>query len=439
MLSVARRARCGVPAARCMSSLVKVSPTMAKLIRDMGLEGVYITPSGPKDTVTKPDIDAAAAAKAAKDKELAKPLTIDFRPMEGWELDYYGTAPTLPTSATTSAGELLEYYETMYTMRRMEIATDVLYKGKFVAGFCHLYDGQEGVGMGLEAAATMTDSIVTSYRDHCYQYTRGSTVAEVLGELLGKYIGPAKGKGGSMHMYKADNNFYGGNGIVGAQTSLGAGLAFAHKYAEDGGVAFALYGDGAANQGQLFEAANIAALLKLPVIFVCENNQYAMGTSLARGSACTDYYTRGQYMPGIKVDGMDVLAVREAVKVAKELAKEGPVMMEMDTYRYHGHSMSDPGITYRNREEVAQVRATRDPVDRVKKYCLDTELVTEAEIKEIDKEIKAEVVAAVEAAKSAPMPDPSELWTDIHVGQTKDFFMRGPDITTSSGVYGTVV
>mmetsp|Transcript_45443 Transcript_45443/g.146291 ORF Transcript_45443/g.146291 Transcript_45443/m.146291 type:complete len:440 (+) Transcript_45443:57-1376(+) len=437
MLSVARRARCGVPAARCMSSLVKVSPTMAKLIRDMGLEGVYITPSGPKDTVTKPDIDAAAAAKAAKDKELAKPLTIDFRPMEGWELDYYGTAPTLPTSATTSAGELLEYYETMYTMRRMEIATDVLYKGKFVAGFCHLYDGQEGVGMGLEAAATMTDSIVTSYRDHCYQYTRGSTVAEVLGELLGKYIGPAKGKGGSMHMYKADNNFYGGNGIVGAQTSLGAGLAFAHKYAEDGGVAFALYGDGAANQGQLFEAANIAALLKLPVIFVCENNQYAMGTSLARGSACTDYYTRGQYMPGIKVDGMDVLAVREAVKVAKELAKEGPVMMEMDTYRYHGHSMSDPGITYRNRDEVSQVRAARDPVDRAKRYCIDTELVTEAEIKEIDKEVKAEVAAAVEAAKAAPPPEQSELWTDVHVGQSKDFFMRGPDISTSSGVYGT--
>jgi len=390
---------------------------MAKLIRDMGLEGVSITPSGPKDTVTKPDIDAAAAAKAAKDKELAKPLTIDFRPMEGWELDYYGTAPTLPTSATTSAGELLEYYETMYTMRRMEIATDVLYKGKFVAGFCHLYDGQEGVGMGLEAAATMTDSIVTSYRDHCYQYTRGSTVAEVLGELLGKYIGPAKGKGGSMHMYKADNNFYGGNGIVGAQTSLGAGLAFAHKYAEDGGVAFALYGDGAANQGQLFEAANIAALLKLPVIFVCENNQYAMGTSLARGSACTDYYTRGQYMPGIKVDGMDVLAVREAVKVAKELAKEGPVMMEMDTYRYHGHSMSDPGITYRSRDEVASVRAARDPVALVKSWLIDKELATEAEVKDIEKRVRKVVDEAVAKAKAATPPPPGELTRDIYVGK----------------------
>jgi len=394
-----------------------VSPTMAKLIRDMGLEGVYITPSGPKDTVTKPDIDAAAAAKAAKDKELAKPLTIDFRPMEGWELDYYGTAPALPTSATTSAGELLEYYETMYTMRRMEIATDVLYKGKFVKGFCHLYDGQEGVGMGLEAAATMTDSIVTSYRDHTYQYTRGSTVAEVLGELLGKYMGPAKGKGGSMHMYKADNNFYGGNGIVGAQTSLGAGLAFAHKYAEDGGVAFALYGDGAANQGQLFEAANIAALLKLPVIFVCENNQYAMGTSLARGSACTDYYTRGQYMPGIKVDGMDVLAVREAVKVAKELAKEGPVMMEMDTYRYHGHSMSDPGITYRTRDEVASVRAARDPVALVKSWLIDKELATEAEVKGIEKRVRKVVDEAVAKAKAATPPPPGELTRDIYVGK----------------------
>lgn len=320
----------------------------------------------------------------------------------------------------------------------MEIAADTLYKGKFVKGFCHLYDGQEAICVGMEAGCTPgVDSLVTSYRDHCQQLARGDTVEGVLTELLGKAGGCAKGKGGSMHMYKADAMFFGGNGIVGAQSPIGAGLAFAHKYKNDGGVAFALYGDGAANQGQLYEALNMAALWKLPLIYVCENNQYGMGTSKKRSSANDDYYTRGHYVPGIKVDGMNVLAVREATKFVKEYAlTEGPIVIEMDTYRYHGHSMSDPGITYRNREEVAGVRAARDPVERAKRYLLETESATAAEIKDIEKLVKEEVGLAVEAAKAKPFPVPEEMYTDIYTDQTPSFFIRGSDLSVSVGSYG---
>ena len=339
--------------------------------------------------------------------------------------------------ATATRDELLYYYTLMYKMRRMEIAGDTLYKGKFVKGFCHLYDGQEAICVGMEAAITHNDSVVTSYRDHCQQLARGDTVEGVLSELLGKYPGCAKGKGGSMHMYKADANFFGGNGIVGAQSPIGTGLAFSHKYKGDGGVAFALYGDGAANQGQLFEAMNIAALLKLPMIYVCENNQYGMGTSKGRSSANSDYYTRGHYIPGIKVDGMNVLSVREGTAFAKAHALEhGPIVMEMDTYRYHGHSMSDPGITYRNRDEVAGVRAARDPVERAKRYLLDGELATADELKAIDADVKKEVAAAVEAAKAASEPPPEELYKDIYTDQSADFFIRGSDLTASVGSYG---
>jgi len=337
----------------------------------------------------------------------------------------------------TSKAELLEYFTDMYRMRRMEIAADTLYKGKLIKGFCHLYDGQEAIVIGMEAACTWNDSLVTSYRDHCQQLARGDTMTNVLSELLGKYNPIAKGKGGSMHMYKADANFFGGNGIVGAQTSIGTGLAFAHKYRNDGGIAMTLFGDGAANQGQLYEAMNIAALQKLPCIYVCENNQYGMGTSKARSSANSDYYTRGHYVPGIKVDGMNVLSVREATRYAKAYALEhGPIVMEMDTYRYHGHSMSDPGITYRNRDEVAGVRKTRDPVERAKKYLLELELMEAAEIKAVETEVRKEVEAAVEAAKAAAPPEHALLYQDIYSDQSSEFFIKSCDASKDHGVFG---
>ena len=396
------------------AAMPKASPTVQRLIREAGVKTKDLVGSGPKGVVTSEDVTAAAAAKAAAFEAAQSPITIPLQPPVPYKLD----VTVLPTEALTSKAELTEYYRTMYTMRRMEIAADVLYKGKFIKGFCHLYDGQEAVGMGIEAAASYKDSIVTSYRDHTYQYTRGDTVRNVLAELMGKYTGPAKGKGGSMHMYASKNNFFGGNGIVGAQTSLGAGLAFAHKYKNDGGVAFTLYGDGAANQGQLYESINLCALQKLPCIFVCENNKYGMGTSTARGSFDTDYYARGQYIPGLQVDGMNVLAVREAVKVAMAHARDvGPIVMEMDTYRYHGHSMSDPGITYRSREEVSGVRQARDPVQTVKNWLLNEVGMADDELKELEREVRAEIEVAVELAKNDQPPPSSELTRDIHVGK----------------------
>ena len=402
-----------------MSPPIKAGPRALRLAMQhnllTSLPRIPIPHTGPKNTATLNDVLSAVREKNNYIDQASTPLLLPLKPFITHKLDDY--EKPIPTKATTSKLELLHYYQTMYTMRRMEIAADVLYKGKHIKGFLHLYDGQEAVGMGIEAAISFDDSIVTSYRDHTYQYTRGSSVAQVLGELLGKYSGPAKGKGGSMHMYHADNNFYGGNGIVGAQTSLGAGLGFAHMYRGDGGVALSLYGDGAANQGQLYEAMNIAALWKIPVIFICENNQYGMGTSTARGSADTNYYARGHYIPGLKVDGMNVLAVREAVRYAAEHARNhGPIVMEMDTYRYHGHSMSDPGIPYRNRDEVNAVRSERDPLELVKSWLMDHNLCTKDYLKQLERDLRKEVEVAVEAAKAAPMPPQSELYRDIYVG-----------------------
>jgi pyruvate dehydrogenase E1 component alpha subunit len=316
---------------------------------------------------------------------------------------------------TTTKAELMSFFHTMYRMRRLEITADMLYKAKAVRGFCHLYDGQEAVAVGMDAVLTHADSIITSYRDHALHLCRGGTMLEVLGELMGKTSGAARGKGGSMHMYKKSANFYGGQGIVGAQVPLGAGLAFAHHYLNDGAVGVAMYGDGAANQGQIFEAFNMAALWDLPCVFVVENNHYGMGTAEWRSAKSPAYFTRGDYMPGLSVDGMDVLAVKHAFAFAKAHAlASGPIVVEMDTYRYHGHSMSDPGSTYRSRDEISSIRQQRDPVEYVRRLLLDHGLAEVSEIKAVEKEVKREVDAAVEAAKAGEAPGAHVLYEDVY-------------------------
>ncbi len=273
------------------------------------------------------------------------------------------------------------------------------------------------------------------------QVAFGDTTARVIAELMAKRGGSTNGKGGSMHMYYPKGHFYGGNGIVGAQVPIGAGLALAHKYKKDAGVSLAFYGDGAANQGQIFEAANMAALWKLPIVFVCENNEYGMGTSIKRAAASTAFYTRGDYVPGIWIDGMDVLACKKGFDFAIDHCRsgKGPIFLEANTYRYHGHSMSDPGVSYRARAEIDEVRATRDCIDNVKNKLLKQGWATEADFKALDKEAKALLEKDVEYAKASPFPPLSDLWTDIYSGEPPGFVRacEYPSSVKSATAYST--
>jgi len=339
------------------------------------------------------------------------------RPFKGHRLE-----PPSPV-AYTNPTELLQYYKVMSYYRRFEIVADTMYKQRLIRGFCHLYDGQEAIVTGMESALKRTDSVITAYRDHCHQISRGDSGESVMSELMGKETGCSRGKGGSMHMYLEKGRFYGGNGIVGAQIPLGAGLAFAHKYKKDGGVAVAAMGDGASNQGQVYEAANMAALWKLPIIFLVENNEYGMGTSTKRASASTQFYTRGDYIPGLWIDGMDVLACKTGFQFARDwcASGKGPIFVEAQTYRYHGHSMSDPGVSYRSREEVTAVREGRDCIDRVKSLLISKGWADAAQLKAIDKEIRIAVDHTVEFAKAAKELDKVEMFTDVYRGQPPPF------------------
>jgi pyruvate dehydrogenase E1 component alpha subunit len=332
------------------------------------------------------------------------------------------------TQVTFTREEALKYYRQMRTIRVMETTAGNLYKAKIVRGFCHLYSGQEAIAVGMENAITRDDSIITAYRAHGWTYMRGISVHGVLAELTGRKTGCAFGKGGSMHMYT--KNFYGGNGIVGAQVPLGAGIALAHKYKGDNNICISLYGDGAANQGQLFEAYNMAKLWDLPCIFVCENNGFGMGTSAERASASTTYYTRGDYVPGLWVDGMDVLAVKEATRFARDyVLKNGPILIETATYRYHGHSMSDPGTSYRTRDEIQEVRQKRDPIGKFSDVIVNSGVVTKEEIKKIEDDIKKEVADAAELSKTDPELPPEELYTYIFSDPPQGMKVRGCDDT----------
>jgi len=304
----------------------------------------------------------------------------------------------------------------MLLIRRFEEKAGQLYGMGAIGGFCHLYIGQEAVVVGMQMALKQGDQIITGYRDHGHMLATGMSANGVMAELTGRKGGYSRGKGGSMHMFSIEKNFFGGHGIVGAQVPLGTGLAFANRYRGNDNVSLAYFGDGAANQGQVYESFNMAELWKLPVIYVIENNRYAMGTSVSRASAQVDFSKRGASfnIPGKQVDGMDVRAVKAAgdEAVAWCRAGNGPFILEMQTYRYRGHSMSDPA-KYRTREEVDKVRHDSDPIEQVRTRLLAAK-VSEDELKKIDAEVREIVNASADFAQKDPEPDPSELWTDIY-------------------------
>jgi pyruvate dehydrogenase E1 component alpha subunit len=333
-------------------------------------------------------------------------------------LEESGAARTrAPGQPPLAAEQELTAYRLMLLIRRFEEKAGQLYGMGYIGGFCHLYIGQEAVVVGMQLTISEGDQVITAYRDHGHMLATGMDPKRVMAELTGRRHGYAKGKGGSMHMFSPERNFYGGHGIVGAPAPLGTGLAFANKYRGNDRVCLAYFGEGAANQGQVYESFNMASLWKLPVIYVIENNHYAMGTAVERGSALAEeLYHRGSAfgIPGEQVDGMDVSAVKAAGDRAVAGARRGagPKILEMLTYRYRGHSMSDPA-KYRTREEVQDIREHRDPIDLLRKRILDGGRASEDELKEIDREVRARVNEAAEFAQSDPEPEPSELYTDV--------------------------
>ncbi|AGF74379.1 pyruvate dehydrogenase E1 component subunit alpha [Bartonella australis AUST/NH1] len=314
--------------------------------------------------------------------------------------------------------EEIDAYRSMLLIRRFEEKAGQLYGMGLIGGFCHLYIGQEAVITGTLKAAKEGDQIITSYRDHGHMLAAGMNPRGVMAELMGRQSGFSKGKGGSMHMFSKEKNFYGGHGIVGAQVPIGSGLAFSNQYLGKDNVTLVYFGDGAANQGQVYESFNMASLWNLPVVYIIENNQYAMGTSVSRASAEIDFSRRGLSfgIPGIVVDGMDIRAVKGASDEAIAWARsgKGPIILDMQTYRYRGHSMSDPA-QYRLKEEVQKVKEEHDPIDQVKNRIIGQDLVSEGDLKSIDKEVRAIVADAADFAQNDQEPDDSELYTDILV------------------------
>jgi len=338
---------------------------------------------------------------------------------------------TFPKTSTTNTDELVRYYKTLYLWRRFEYEADNLYKQKFIRGFCHLYIGQEAICLGMEEGLTKNDPIISAYRVHCQALARGFTPRQVMAEMMSKHTGSTKGKGGSMHYYNTKEHFYGGHGIVGAQIPLGTGLAFGIKYKNQDAACFTLYGDGSTNQGQLLEASNMAGLMKLPICYVIENNKYAMGTASHRHNFHHPIMSKFRSFPGVKVDGQCVFNMREWSRWAKKhVIKYGPMFMEIDTYRYQGHSMSDPGISYRSKDEVTEFRKSRDCIAKIRKILLDHNLKTEKEIEDMEEEVKNKLDEEIKQAQNDPFPNDSELFTEVYYNQ-ENMYIRSSTVEKS--------
>lgn len=353
-----------------------------------------------------------AAAKKSVNKSAAKPSAKTAA--------LHATTASKKSSAISLPKEkLLAMYREMVLIRRFEEKAGQLYGMGLIGGFCHLYIGQEAVVTGMQAAAKKGDAVITTYRDHAHMIACGMDPKGIMAELTGRIDGFSKGKGGSMHMFSVEKNFFGGHGIVGANVPLGAGIAFAQKYKKTDAISMVYFGDGASNQGQVYESFNMASLWQLPVIFIIENNEYAMGTSTKRSHASTELYKRGESfaIPGRQVNGMEVLDVYEAAKdaIAYVRSGKGPMLLEMKTYRYRGHSMSDPA-KYRSKEEVEKYKEQRDPITHFREYLLKEGVAGEAALKKIEDEIKVQVNEAAEFAKESPEPAVTELWTDVLSG-----------------------